>query len=73
MNKVNRVKTFLVVYLIILICSLGFNIYINPHLENYLEKFVGEDNIGHAVTVVKVTTMVPLTFWILIPLISLLC
>ena len=39
-------------------------------MESYLEKIIGEKNIEHALAFIRVTIMVPITFWILIPNIS---
>ena len=39
-------------------------------MESYLEKFIGEKNIEHALAFIRVTITVPITFWILIPSVS---
>ena len=63
----NNFKRFFMIYLIVLFFTFSFNSYINPLMESYLEKFIGEKNIEHAMAFIRVTIMVPITFWILIP------
>lgn len=65
-----NMKRFFMIYLIVLFFTFTFNSYINPVMESYLEKFIGEKNIEHASAFIRVTIMVPITFWILIPTIS---
>ena len=66
----SNLKRFFMIYLIVLFFTFSFNSYINPVMESYLEKFIGEKNIEHALAFIRVTIMVPITFWILIPNIS---
>ena len=65
-----NMKRFFMIYLIVLFFTFTFNSYINPAMESYLEKFIGEKNIEHASAFIRVSIMVPITFWILIPTIT---
>lgn len=66
----HNLKRFFLIYLIVLFFTFSFNTYLNPEIESYLDKFLGEKNIEHALAFIRVTIMVPLTFWILIPNVS---
>ena len=70
MANTNELKKFFLIYLIVLCFTFTFNSYINPVMESYLVKLIGEKNIEHVSAFIRVTILVPLTFWIIIPTIT---
>lgn len=65
-----KVKTFIIIYLLVLCSSVIFNFYLDPIIENTMLPYSGKKYIKHVMILFKTSITVTITYWLLMPAIE---